>query len=54
MINNELITYLLNNNGKPSDITWLELAKQFEIRTDLDDIKRAKACNDLWRNYIKI
>lgn len=53
MTNNSLITYLLNNNGKPKDLTWLEIAKKFEIRPELDDLKRSKAVNDLWRNFVR-
>jgi hypothetical protein len=53
MINSELITYLLNNNGKPVDETWLSLAKKFEIGEGLNDTQRAKKCNDLWRAHNK-
>lgn len=56
MVNNQnLINFLLTNNGKPSNMTWLDVAKQFDIRPDLDDTtKRAKAVNDLWRNYNRV
>lgn len=53
MINNELITYLLNNNGKPTEETWLSIAKKFDIGQGLNDIQRAKKCNDIWRSYNK-
>lgn len=53
MINNELITYLLNNGGKKQEETWLQLADKFEVRPELDNVRRAKFCNDIWRNYNK-
>jgi len=50
----QLITYLLSNNGKPEGVTWLQVADIFGIKTsDTDDAKRAKAANDLWRGYLK-
>ncbi len=48
----QLINYLVSNNGKGNK-TWLQLAQEFEIREDLDDSKRAKACNDIYRAFLK-
>lgn len=51
MIQENIINYLLTN-GRGND-TWLALAKKFNYREDLEDSKRAKSINDLWRNYQK-
>jgi len=53
MGNNELITYLLNNNGKPTNETWLEIAKKFNIGENLTDIQKSKKVNDIWRGYLR-
>ena len=48
-----IINYLIENNGKPVDITWLELAVEFNIKPNKDDKTRAKAANDIWRTYLR-
>lgn len=53
MSKQNLLNFLISNNGKPSNMTWLEVAKEFKFREELDDDKRQKAANDIWRAYIK-
>lgn len=49
----QVIKFLIENNGKPEGLTWLNVADMFGYKLDKDDNKRAKAANDLWRAHLK-
>lgn len=46
----EMINYILANGR---DLTWLEIAKKFDIGEGLKDDQRAKKANDIYRSYLK-
>jgi len=46
-----LINHLINN-GK-QNLTWLDLAIQFNIKPNKTAVQRTKAANDIWRRYQK-
>lgn len=48
-----LVQYLIENNGKPENLTWLDLANMFNIKPGFSNKKRATKANDIWRTYIK-
>lgn len=45
-----LIDHLLLNTKREK---WSDLARKFNIRPELDNQKRAKATNDIWRRFLK-
>ncbi len=53
MSKQNLLNFLISNNGKPNSMTWADVAREFNFREELDDDKRAKAANDIWRAYSK-
>jgi UDP-2,3-diacylglucosamine pyrophosphatase LpxH len=49
----QLLQYLIENEGKPKGQTWLDLAKLFGVRKGGNDSQRTKAANDIWRIFKK-
>lgn len=52
--NEQLIQFLVENNGKPNEITWAELSKKFGFfREDLSSESNGDICRNIWRRYRK-
>jgi hypothetical protein len=49
----QLIEYLVQNNGKPSYMTWYDLAVEYNIRPEGNRVQRSKSANDIWRRELQ-
>jgi len=48
-----LLQFLTQNNGKPVDMTWLEVANKFNVKIGQPNKKRSTYTNDIWRSHLK-
>ncbi len=51
-LNKQKLVDFIKSEGK-ENLTWLDIAKKFNIKEGESDSVRAKAANDIWRNFQK-